>query len=105
VPEDVTKRVNVTFGTGLPLGEHARFKHEGRIWIAYPIEKNTRIQAVTDRLLGIYSGMLENVARFINSHPGTPGTTDMVVSLLGSIDRARDTYDELNMEKARSRTC
>lgn len=105
MPEDVTKRVNVTFGTGLPLGEYARFKHEGRIWIAYPIEKNTRIQAVTDRLLGIYSGMLENVARFINSHPNSPDSAELVTSVLESISRARKVYDELNLAKAVSRTC
>lgn len=103
MPEDITKRVNVTFGTGLPLGEHARFKHDSEFWIAFPARKNAQIFAVTDKLIGIYSGMLENVVRFLNSHPHSE-ETELVVSMLGSIARARKVYAELLVDKTKART-
>lgn len=64
-----TKRVAVRFGTGLPLGEHAVFKHDGKMWIAYPANKQARIMAVIDRMIGIHARITADMVRWINSHP------------------------------------
>lgn len=68
--ETVTKRKQVTFDDGLPLGTRGTFTHDGELWIAYPASKNQRIVAVIDRMLGILSRISGDALRSINGHPG-----------------------------------
>ena len=96
--EDITKRVAVTFATGLPHGTHAHFKHDGQIWIAYPAAKNTRIVTVIDRMLGIYATMQRRLVDWLNTRPADSAA---IVVLLDDVRRART---ELITEKQRSQT-
>lgn len=100
----VTKKIQVTFTTGLPMGACARFKHEGEIWIAYPAKKNSRILAVIDRFLGIYGGIIDNTVRIINRHPENAGVQELAVSCLGSVERARKLSWDLGIEKIKAQT-
>jgi hypothetical protein len=100
----VSKKLQVTFDDGLPMGTCARFKHDGEIWIAYPARKNARIQAVMDRLLGIYGAMTENIVRCINNYPEDPAVLELATACLGSVDRARQLWWDLSVEKTRAVT-
>lgn len=100
----LTKQLQVTFDTGLPLGTCARFKHDGEIWIAYPAKKNARILAVIDRFLGIYGAMTDNIVRSLNKHPDNAGVRELAVSCLGSVDRARQLWRNLADEKTKAAT-
>ena len=93
--EDV-KRIAVTFGTGLPLGERAIFRHDGRMWVAYPAKKNERILAVIDRMIGIYSKMAQDMLIWLNSHPED---AERVVFLAGQVRRAQNLQKQLVEEK------
>jgi len=101
VAEDTTKRIAVTFATGLPHGTHARFKHEGQIWIAYPASKNTRILTVIDRMVGILATFTRQMVDWLNR---SPADAPQIVMLLESIARAQRLREELITEKARSQT-
>lgn len=93
-----TKRIAVTFGTGLPNGTHAHFTHEGVIWIAYPAAKNTRILTVIDRMLGVHATLQRRLVDWLNTRPDNG---DRIVVLLDDVRRART---ELIAEKQRSQT-
>lgn len=99
--EDITKRVAVTFATGLPLGTHAHFKHDGEIWIAYPAKKNQRILAVIDRMVGVFSTFTRQMVDWMNK---TPADAPQVAMLLESLARAQRLREELIAEKVESRT-
>ena len=102
--ERVTKKISVTFDSGLPMGTCARFKHEGEIWIAYPSKKNARILRVIDRLLGIFDRMTDNTVRILNNHPGNAGVQELAVSNLGSVEGARQEWFDLAVEKVKAVT-
>lgn len=91
----------VTFGNGLPLGEHAVFKHEGKMWIAYPAKKNERILAVIDRMIGIYARITADMIRWINSHPQD---AQRVAWLAENVGRAQALRAELVAEKTEAVT-
>ena len=99
--EGTIKRIAVTFGTGLPLGTHAHFKHDGEHWIAFPASKNTRILGVIDKLIGIYSRIAQDMIDWLNSRPED---ADRVMMLLTQITRAQKLREELIVEKAESQT-
>lgn len=101
MPEDITKRLAVTFSTGKPLGVHAHFKHEGAHWIAYPATKNTRIFAVIDRMVGIFGRIHDDMTRWINDWPND---AERVVGVLESVNRARNLQRELINEKTEAAT-
>ena len=98
MPEDITKRITVTFGTGLPHGTHAHFKHEGQMWIAYPAPKITRIVTVIDQMLGIHATLQRRLIDWLNTRPAD---SDQIVTLLDDVRRGRT---ELITEKQRSQT-
>lgn len=100
----ITKKLQVTFTTGLPMGTCARFKHEGEIWIAYPAKKNSRILAIIERFLGIYGGITDNIVATLNRYPDNPGVQELAVSCLGSVDRARKLWWDLGLEKIKAET-
>lgn len=100
----VTKKLPVTFDSGLPMGTCARFTYEGQIWIAYPSKKNARIMAVMDRLLGLYDRMIDNTVRVINNHPGNAGVQELVVSNLISVEAAQQKWFDLGVEKVKAVT-
>lgn len=64
-PRAVSKKL--TFTTGLPMGECARFEHEGRRWVAVPADTHTRLQTCIDRLLGAVSWACREL-----THPADP---------------------------------
>lgn len=69
MPEHVTAQRKITFKTGLPLGRHATFTHEGQRWIAVPQDKYVAIVTVTDRLIGTLNRVREDITRLLAGHP------------------------------------
>lgn len=100
----ITKKIAVTFDSGLPMGTCARFTHDGEIWIAYPAKKSQRIVAVIDRLLGILDRMTDNTIRILNNYPGDPAVQELAVATLGSVDIARQRWFDLAVEKTKAVT-
>jgi hypothetical protein len=101
VPEDYVKRVNVTFGTGLPSGVHGTFKHEGQMWIAMPATKHTRILTVIDRLIGIHDRIANGMIQWINRWPDDG---ERCAEVLEAVTRARALRDEMTIEKQKAAT-
>jgi len=101
MPEDVTKRISVTFGTGLPHGTHAHFKHNDEMWIAYPASKNTEILSVTDKMLGIFRRISRDMTRWLNEWPED---TAKVIQIMAHINRAQIIANEIISEKQRAQT-
>lgn len=100
----VTKKIAVTFDSGLPMGTCARFKHDGEIWIAYPAKKNARIVAVMDRILGLYDRMIDNTVRVLNNHPDNAGVQELAVTNLVSAEAAQKKWFDLGVEKVKAVT-
>jgi predicted type IV restriction endonuclease len=84
MPEDVIKRLQVTFSIGLPLGTRATFNHDGELWIAVPAKKYQQIMV---------SWLASN-----------PGDTDRISMLLDTIARAEAIRREATIDKARAVT-
>lgn len=101
MPEDIVKKIAVTFGTGLPLGTHAKFKHNGEIWIAYPVKKNTHIVTVIDRMIGIFSTIQRDMINWLNT---MPEDADRTIMILESVARAKKLQQELIEEKIEGQT-
>lgn len=101
MPEPVTKRVNVTFNTGLPLGTRGTFTHDGQRWIAIPHSKYQRIGAVMDRTIGALDWIRGDLTRWLASNPAD---TTRVAMILAVIARAHHNRDELAMDKAKAVT-
>lgn len=99
--EEVTRRLAVTFNDGLPMGTHAHFKLDRELWIAYPASKNTRILAVIDRMIGVFSRIHTDMLRWINIWPDDAAR---VVQVLENVKRATQLSDELIIEKAEAAT-
>ena len=101
MPEDVIKRVQVTFRSSAPLGHSATFIHDGEPWIAYPAAKQARIVAVIDRL----NGALSRVHRHLVSRVSTrPDDADRVVTLLAMIADTDAVRRAVILEKAEAVT-
>src|SRR5512139_2708418 len=98
------KRVQVKFGTGLPLGRYATFTHDGERWIAYPADKEARIVAVLDRMLGLYARITDDVVRCLNDHPDDAELRRLAVVILGPVQRAREAWADIAAEKVRAVT-
>lgn len=101
MPEDVSKRIDVTFGTGLPLGTHASFRHQGEIWIAFPAAKNARILSIIDRMLGIFTRVTTDMVRIINDHPED---TPRIVKILEYADQGRKLQSDIANDKVEAAT-
>lgn len=100
-PEWPSKRLKVTFKTGLPKGIRAEFEHEGSAWIAYPSDKSRRIEAVLDQLLSIHDKITEDLLRMINDHPENAAR---VAFILKKCAVAKDMQRTLTEEKMRAVT-
>jgi predicted type IV restriction endonuclease len=101
MPEDVIKRLQVTFSIGLPLGTRATFNHDGELWIAVPAKKYQQITSVSDRLLGALSHIQKRMVSWLASNPGD---TDRISMLLDTIARAEAIRREATIDKARAVT-
>jgi hypothetical protein len=101
MPPDVVKTKKVTFATGLPMGERGTFTHDGDLWIAYRRNKNQRIFALVDRLVGIHSRINREMIRWINARPHD---AELVVRVLEMTRRADELHKELITEKAEAFT-
>jgi len=100
MPPDIVEQKKVTFASSLPLGTRATFTHDGELWIAYPAEKNQRLFAITDLLIGIHQGITNEMVRWINERPQD---ADLVTRVLERSTWAQKLTDELIIEKAEAR--
>lgn len=98
---DEVKRLQITFAKSLPMGTRGTFTHDGQLWIAYPAEKNRRINATLDRLIGSLARVRNECVRWINARPQD---ADLVVHALAISSRAQLIIDELTIEKAEAVT-
>lgn len=101
MPPDVVKSKKVTFAQSLPMGTRATFTHDGEIWIAYPAKKNQQIHGLVDRLMGIHTGITEEMTRWINKRPAD---ADLAVYVLKWTAQARKAHAELAIEKVEAFT-
>lgn len=101
MPEPVTKRLQVTFNTGLPLGTRGTFTHDGQRWIAVPADKYHRLTALIDRSLGVLDGIERHMTNWVAGHPHD---TERVGMLLAGIARAREYSDEIAIDKVKAVT-
>lgn len=99
--EDVTKRLCVTFSTGLPMGTHGRFKHDGKMWVAYPAGKYGQIMTVIDRLVGIHNRIATDMTRWINEWPED---APKAARILEHVHRANQIHTEIVGEKTEAAT-
>jgi predicted type IV restriction endonuclease len=99
--EPVTKRVNVTFRDGLPLGTRGSFKYDGRSWIAVPLDKYQRITTVTDRLIGTLNIIRTQLTHWVTSHPED---AERVVMILMTIAQAEEIARQAAVDKTEART-
>jgi predicted type IV restriction endonuclease len=87
--EDVTKRVQVTFSVGLPLGHSARFTHNGELWIAYPAPKQKAIKALIDRLIGNLAHIQDQMIHWLSAKPDDADRVAMLLKAIASADTMR----------------
>lgn len=86
MPEYVTAQRKLTFKTGLPLGRHATFTHEGQRWIAVPQTKYRDITTITDRLIGALGKIRDQATRWVAAHPGDAERTLMLLAVIAHTD-------------------
>lgn len=84
----MTAQRKLTFKTGLPLGYHATFTHQGQRWIAVPQSKYRDIVTVTDRLIGALDKIRGQATRWISAHPDDAARTMMLLAVIGHADQA-----------------
>lgn len=96
MPIDITKRLPVTFSNSMPLGTHASFKHDGKMWIAYPATKNARIWTIIDRMLGINNRIETEMIQWISQWPED---AKKVAAVLNHLGRSRVLGIEIATEK------
>jgi hypothetical protein len=89
MPEDVTKRLNVTFETCRPLGARATFTHNHQTWIAYPATKQQQIHACIDRLLGTIGLFQKRLTHWLATNPGDTQRITMLLDTLAKADQLR----------------
>ncbi len=99
--EYVTAQQKLTFKTGLPLGRHATFTHEGQRWIAVPQDKYRAIVTVTDRLLGAIDKIRGQATRWVSAHPED---AQRVLMLLRVIAHTDTIINESRSDKAKAQT-
>jgi len=97
---DETKQLKVTFSSSLPLGTRATFTYDGGLWIAYPAEKNQRLFAITDKMIGIHQGITNEMLRWINERPQD---AELVSRVLERSTWAQELTKELIIEKTEAR--
>lgn len=97
MPENVTKRLNVTFCTGLPLGRRATFTHDGELWIAHQATKHRGIVACLDRAAGALDNVRTHLVQWLSARPED---VSRVAALLVIIARADTLRTELVDEKS-----
>jgi hypothetical protein len=95
----VTKRVQITFDEGLPLGTHGSFVYEKRRWIAVPLDKWTETVTVTDRLLGVLARVRAQLTQWVGIHPVDAARTVMILQVLEAAEASA-----LIHEKQRAQT-
>lgn len=101
MPQPVTKRLNVTFHTGLPLGTRATFTHEGQRWIAIPDTKHSRIGAVMNRMLWALAWIRDDLTRWLSANPGDATRIATILAVIAKADQANR---ELALDKAEAVT-
>lgn len=101
MPEDIQKRLNVTFGTGLPLGTRATFTHDRQLWIAYPATKQAQIHACIDRLAGSLTRIKKQLIAWLSTQPDD---AQRVALLLNILAHAEQIQNEILTEKTRAVT-
>lgn len=101
MPQPVTKRLNVTFNTGLPLGTRGTFTLDGQRWIALPDDKYQRIGAVMDRMIGALTWIRDELTRWLAANPGD---ATRIAAILAVIARADHNRKDLALDKARAVT-
>jgi hypothetical protein len=101
MPEDITKRISVTFGVGLPHGTHGSFTHDGEHWVAFPIKKYGRLTGVVDRMIGQYGLLQRHMVDWLNAHPNDGERMLMLLEQITRIDKLRREWAD---EKTEART-
>ena len=98
--KEETKQLKVTFASSLPMGTRATFTHDDELWIAYPAEKNQRLFAITDKLIGLHRSITNEMLRWINVRPQD---AELVTRVLVITQRAEELTIELTLEKTEAR--
>lgn len=101
MPQDITKRTQIVFSTGLPLGRRGTFTHEGQRWIAVPQTKYQAITTVTDRLTGALAAVQRDITALLAAHPGD---TDRINTILGILARADQVRKQALVDKVEAQT-
>lgn len=101
MPQDITKRTQIVFGTGLPLGRRGLFTHEGERWIALPQSKHQAICTVTDRLVGALSAVQRDLTQLLTAHPEDAAK---IGAILGILARAEQFRQQALTDKAEAQT-
>lgn len=101
MPEYVTAQHQITFKTGLPLGQHATFTQDNQLWIAVPADKYHAITGVTDRLIGALAHIRDELVSWLCGHPED---TVRVTRLLAIISSAYEYEKQAKADKNKART-
>lgn len=96
MPEDVVKSVRIKFSSGLPMGTHGSFKHEGKMWVAYPAGKYGQIITIIDRLIGIHNRIAADMAKWLNEYPDD---APKAITIMEHVNRANRINREIVDEK------
>jgi hypothetical protein len=90
MPEDVTKRLAVTFADGLPLGKRASFRHDGQAWLAYPAKKQQVLFALVDRMVGALARIQAEAIRWLSAHPDDAARVAMLLRIIADANRIKE---------------
>jgi hypothetical protein len=99
--QDITKRLAVTFSTGLPLGTHATFTHDKQLWIAVPADKYGAICVVIDRLIGALAMLQRKCITWLYTNPGDAERIAFLLETIAAADKIRR---DAIIEKTEART-
>jgi hypothetical protein len=86
---DIAKRIQVVFGTGLPLGQRGLFTYEGENWIALPQSKYQAVCAVTDRLIGALAGVQRDLNQLLAAYPEDAVRIGKILEILARVEQFR----------------
>lgn len=100
MPEHETKKKDVTFKVGLPMGRNATFTHEKELWIAVPASKYSAILGVTDHLIAIHHKIAKDMVRWMNHFPEDAVRAGKI---LKRVNVAFETHRELVQDKTKAR--
>lgn len=87
MPENVTRRVQIEFSTGLPRGTVGCFTLDKEAWVALPQAKYRRILACVDRMLGANNRIRSEMIRWINHWPGDAVRVASILEIIGRTER------------------